>query len=310
MKISQQLQSLNSFAQPLVKPVWRSHDSETLRELEARTVSFSFDASSLLAKQREMAPVTRSIVLDWMVEVAANCYFKRETLHLATCYFDKYLSVTEAVPRTQLQLVGATALLLAAKFEEVVTPSVEELLKATAYTYESWEVCAMEKDFVRVLQWRMLPATLNQWVNYIFVEWDKFAKEVMLESGFLFREPRESSYKMYRSAMHIQDVALLDIHHHTCPYSHLALAILRSILSRFHNAKQQRWSSAFSHFCAEVLGLMSLETLRTSFAYVDSFTLPEEFGLPKVRSRHFEEFLNLQTYSPETLRSIRLKYSL
>lgn len=303
MKISQQLQSLNSFTQPLAKPVWRSHDAETLRELESRTASFSFDASLLLLQQKELTPLIRSIVLSWMTEVAVSCCFKRETLHLAVCYFDKFLSLSEAVSRGKLQLVGATALLLAAKFEEVVTPSVEELIKATAYTYESWEVCAMEQAFVRVLQWHMLPATLHSWVSYLLVEWDKFAKEVLLESSFLFREPRESSYKLFRAAMHIQDIAVLDVSHTALPNSHLAIAILHSILTRSFSAKHQRWTSAFSHFCGEVLGT-SLKVLKPALSYVESFTVPEEFALPKLRSRHFEEYLSLQTFSPETLRSV------
>jgi hypothetical protein len=260
--------------------------------------------------QKELTPIIRSIVLDWMMDVAACNLFKRETFHLAACYFDRYLSLRESVSRSQFQLIGATALLLAAKFEEVQTPSVQDLIKATAYTYEGWEVCAMEQSFVKVLGWNLLPGTLNQWVNYLLVEWDKFAKEVLGETGLLFRDPREASYKLYRSAMHLTDVLLLDLHHKAFLNSSLAAAVVYSILNRCFAARQQRWSSAFAQFCAEVLGILSFETMRPAYSYVESFAVPEDFSLPKVRSRHYEESLSLQMHSAESLRSIRTKYSL
>ena len=46
-----------------------------------------------------------------------------ETLFLAVSFLDRFLSV-ESVPRTLLQLAGITAILVAAKYEEIYAPTV------------------------------------------------------------------------------------------------------------------------------------------------------------------------------------------
>ena len=58
----------------------------------------------------------RSILIDWLVEVQENFELFHETLYLAVKIVDRYLEQRE-VKKEYLQLVGATAMLIAAKFE-------------------------------------------------------------------------------------------------------------------------------------------------------------------------------------------------
>lgn len=55
----------------------------------------------------------RSILVDWLVEVADEYKLHTETTHLAVNYIDRFLSHM-AVLRGKLQLVGAAAMFLAA----------------------------------------------------------------------------------------------------------------------------------------------------------------------------------------------------
>lgn len=54
----------------------------------------------------------RSILVDWLVEVAMDCHCFPETLYLAVNILDRYLGC-RVVCRNRLQLVGITAMLLA-----------------------------------------------------------------------------------------------------------------------------------------------------------------------------------------------------
>lgn len=58
----------------------------------------------------------RTILVDWLVEVQENFELFHETLYLAVKILDRYLTFSE-VKKEYLQLVGATAMLIAAKFE-------------------------------------------------------------------------------------------------------------------------------------------------------------------------------------------------
>ena len=54
--------------------------------------------------------------MDWLIEVQENFELFHETLYLGVRLVDMYLSKKEVL-RENLQLVGATCLLIASKFE-------------------------------------------------------------------------------------------------------------------------------------------------------------------------------------------------
>jgi len=65
-----------------------------------------------MRKQMDITYGMRSILVDWMVEVAEEYKLDRETLCLAVSYVDRFLSLM-AVARGKLQLVGAAAMFVA-----------------------------------------------------------------------------------------------------------------------------------------------------------------------------------------------------
>lgn len=90
----------------------------------------------------------RAILVDWLVEVSQEYKLVSETLFLAINYIDRFLS-QGAVPRRKLQLVGITCMLIAAKYEEIYAPQIDEFCYITDNTYTRDEMLAMEQQVHR-----------------------------------------------------------------------------------------------------------------------------------------------------------------
>lgn len=72
----------------------------------------------------------RLLLVDWMMEVCDEFGLKRDTFHLATYFNDLYL--TKVFCKVDdLQLLGASSLLLACKVEEILCPRVKDFVFAT-----------------------------------------------------------------------------------------------------------------------------------------------------------------------------------
>lgn len=61
-----------------------------------------------------------------MIDVGLEYKVHSETLFLSVAYIDRFLSV-QLCPRSKLQLLGVTCMLLAAKHEEIYAPLVRDL---------------------------------------------------------------------------------------------------------------------------------------------------------------------------------------
>lgn len=79
----------------------------------------------------------RAILVDWIIEVHLKFRLLPETLFLTIELIDRYLAQVQ-IKRSNLQLVGVTAMLLASKYEEIYAPEVQDFVYITdnAYTRE------------------------------------------------------------------------------------------------------------------------------------------------------------------------------
>lgn len=82
----------------------------------------------------------RKILLDWMMEVCHEFFLSWETFHTSVNLVDWYLSVQVNVPWSQLQLIGVTSMLIAAKLEEVQCPKVEAFANTTQNGYTNLQI--------------------------------------------------------------------------------------------------------------------------------------------------------------------------
>ncbi|CAN9268824.1 unnamed protein product [Alternaria alternata] len=110
--------------------------------------------ASYMDHQAEIQWSMRSVLMDWLVQVHNRFTLLPETLFLAVNYVDRFLSC-KVVSLGKLQLVGATALFVAAKYEEINCPSVQEIVYMVDGAYTADEVLKAERFMLSMLQFEL-----------------------------------------------------------------------------------------------------------------------------------------------------------
>ncbi|CAI7590262.1 hypothetical protein PCG10_006306 [Penicillium crustosum] len=103
-----------------------------------------------MARQSELQWSMRSVLMDWLVQVHQRFNLLPETLFLTVNYIDRFLSY-KVVSMGKLQLVGATAIFIAAKFEEITAPSVQEIVYMVDSGYSVDEILKAERFMLTIL---------------------------------------------------------------------------------------------------------------------------------------------------------------
>eukprot|EP00954_Amorphochlora_amoebiformis_P029567 1393351-Amorphochlora_amoeboformis.AAC.2 len=106
---------------------------EILHHLLEREVKFK-PTDTMDRVQNDINQTMRSILIDWLVEVADEYNLTRQTFFLTVNYIDRLLTKVE-VNKTKLQLVGISAMLVASKYEEIYPPSVDEFCYISDHAY-------------------------------------------------------------------------------------------------------------------------------------------------------------------------------
>ena len=92
--------------------------------------------------------------MDWLIEVHNKFRLLPETLYLACNIIDRFLSL-RVVSLVKLQLVGITAMFIAAKYEEVVAPSVKNFVYMADNGYTEDEILKAERYVLSVLEFNL-----------------------------------------------------------------------------------------------------------------------------------------------------------
>ncbi|XP_060765611.1 cyclin-A1 [Neoarius graeffei] len=122
-----------------------------------------------MSKQSDLTNYMRVILVDWLVEVAEEYKLCSETVCLAVNYLDRFLSYM-SVLRGKLQLVGTAAILLAAKYEEIYPPEVDEFVYITDDSYTKKQLLRMEHLMLKVLSFDMAAPTSHQFLMQYILE--------------------------------------------------------------------------------------------------------------------------------------------
>lgn len=99
---------------------------------------------------------TRALLVNWMMEVCLKFKLASETLYLSVALVDRYLA-RRATRRDTLQLLGITAMFVAAKFEEIYPPLLDDFVYISADTYTADEIIVCERDLLAAVQWNLTP---------------------------------------------------------------------------------------------------------------------------------------------------------
>uniref|UniRef100_M4EBA6 Uncharacterized protein n=1 Tax=Brassica campestris TaxID=3711 RepID=M4EBA6_BRACM len=116
-----------------------------------------------LSTQTKVSPVTRGILINWLIEVHSKFDLMHETLYLTMNLLDRYLSQVP-VQKNEMQLIGLTALLLASKYEDYWHPRIKDLISISAETYTREQILGMERIMLKQLKFR-----LNEATPYVFM---------------------------------------------------------------------------------------------------------------------------------------------
>lgn len=105
-----------------------------------------------LVGQTEILPKMRAVLIDWLVGVHLQFHLLQETLYITVAILDRYLQADlSSITRKKLQLVGVTAMLIAAKYEEIYAPEVKDFVYITDRAYTEKEILKMEMRILTVL---------------------------------------------------------------------------------------------------------------------------------------------------------------
>jgi G2/mitotic-specific cyclin 3/4 len=105
-------------------------------------------------QQSEIQWSMRAVLIDWVVQVHGRFSLLPETLFLTVNYIDRFLSC-KIVSLAKLQLVGATALFVAAKYEEVNCPTIQEIIYMVDGGYSVDELLKAERFMLSMLQFEL-----------------------------------------------------------------------------------------------------------------------------------------------------------
>ncbi|KNA05147.1 hypothetical protein SOVF_193090 [Spinacia oleracea] len=182
--------------------------------------------------QKDINASMRAILVDWLVEVAEEYRLVPDTLYLTVNYIDRYLS-GNTINRQRLQLLGVACMMIAAKYEEICAPQVEEFCYITDNTYFKDEVLEMETAVLNYLKFEMTAPTTKCFLRR-FVR----AAHVMSEAP---------SMQLDCLSNYVAECSLLD--YNMLQYAPSLTAASAVFLAKYILSPSQRpWNSTLQHY--------------------------------------------------------------
>ena len=184
----------------------------------------------------------RNFLVDWLIEVHQQFSLIQETLYLTVAVLDRFLQEEGATISTkQLQLVGVTAMLIAAKYEEMYPPEVDDFVYITDKAYKQSEILQMEMRILKTLDFdlgRPLP------INFL----RRCSKAGLVDGD------------IHGLAKYVMELTLVDYkfaHVEPSRVSAASLALSMHLLDPAHPPLRQVWTSTLAHYTA--YGLTDIE---------------------------------------------------
>ncbi|RMZ68948.1 g2 mitotic-specific cyclin-b [Pyrenophora seminiperda CCB06] len=136
------------FDDPLMVSEYVVEIFEYLKELEIATMA----NPDYMDSQTELEWKMRGILVDWLLEVHTRFRLLPETLFLAVNIIDRFLSA-KIVQLDRLQLVGVTAMFIASKYEEVLSPHVQNFRHVADDGFTEEEILSAERFVLAALNY-------------------------------------------------------------------------------------------------------------------------------------------------------------
>ncbi|KAH6678395.1 putative G2/mitotic-specific cyclin-B [Halenospora varia] len=192
-----------------------------LKKLEVSTLP----NADYMDHQEDLEWKMRGILVDWLIEVHTRFHLLPETLFLAVNIIDRFLS-TKVVQLDRLQLVGVTAMFIASKYEEVLSPHVANFRHVADDGFTEAEILSAERYVLTALNYDLsYPNPMN----------------------FLRRISKADNYDIQTRTLgkYLMEISLLDHRFMNYLPSHIAAAsmyLARKILDR------GEWDATLTHY--------------------------------------------------------------
>ena len=121
---------------------------EYLNKLEVATLP----NADYMEHQEDLEWKMRGILVDWLIEVHTRFHLLPETLFLTVNIIDRFLS-SKVVQLDRLQLVGVTAMFIASKYEEVLSPHVANFKHVADDGFSEAEILSAERYVLTALNY-------------------------------------------------------------------------------------------------------------------------------------------------------------
>ncbi|ORY38367.1 hypothetical protein BCR33DRAFT_720733 [Rhizoclosmatium globosum] len=120
---------------------------EYMREMEMKTLP---NPQYMTTLQPHLTWPMRKMLVDWLHTLHTKLKLLPETLYLTINLLDRFMSLKPGVSVEKFQLVGVTALFVAAKYEEIMVPSVQVLVHMVGGGYTADEILKAERFMLGV----------------------------------------------------------------------------------------------------------------------------------------------------------------
>ncbi|XP_041375900.1 G1/S-specific cyclin-E-like isoform X2 [Gigantopelta aegis] len=218
--------NVTSRLSPLPRFSWA--DSKEVWQLMLKKEVMYVRDSSMFVRHPALQARMRAILLDWLTEVCEVYRLHRESFFLAIDFIDRYLSKKSNVLKHHLQLIGISALFIAAKLEEIYPPKLQDFAYVTDGACTEEEILDQELIMLKVLNWDLAPMTVNAWLS-VYLQVANMEQMTESEHGFVF--PQFSAHSFIQITR-LLDVCMYDIGCLKFSYSVLAASALYHMSSK------------------------------------------------------------------------------
>ena len=104
-----------------------------------------------MKRQAQVNENIRAVLVDWIIDVHAKFKLLSETLFIAVNLIDRYMSIKN-IDKDSVQLLGISALFIAAKYEEIYPPTVKDFVYVAQNQFAGPKILEMEKQILFALQ--------------------------------------------------------------------------------------------------------------------------------------------------------------
>ena len=113
-----------------------------------------FRIPDYIDEQPEITRSMRAILVDWIVELQDTLILDHETIYLSVKIVDHYLSKAKCTKVT-FQLLGSTAVLIAAKYGSRLCPQISSFLYVCDNAYKKEEIIEMERKILSTIDFNL-----------------------------------------------------------------------------------------------------------------------------------------------------------